>query len=219
MKRHTSGAHAGRAAQAAKAKTPAPAAKPRRKKTGPKAGPKAAFERQRRRERAAQKTDFLPKFDRFVEYLSTGETHRNAMDQAGLTWPQISTQIANDLGLKARYEAAKALREEFWKEERIDALHLRGVKGITEPVVSAGKRVCDRTVFSDACLLKAVVADNPGKFADRQRLDASVNAPETLADLVRQIENATPPGASAPITPHPGLPFPEKPKPASAADK
>ena len=79
-------------------------------------------------------------------------------------------------------------------------------------MVSAGKRVCDRTVFSDPCLLKAVVADNPGKFADRQKIDANVNTPETLADLVRQIEDATPTGSVAPVTPPPGLPLPEKPK-------
>jgi hypothetical protein len=220
MKRNLSGARAAVAVRAAKSKS-APAAPPRRrKKPGPKPGPKAAFLRKRNRERAAQKEAFLPKFDLFLERLRANDSHRDALDAANLSWADVSTQLnTNDLSLRARYDAAKALREEFRKEERLDALHARGVKGVQEPMVSAGQRVCDRTVYSDACLLKAVVADNPGKFADRQKLDATLNTPETLADLVRQIEDATPPGTTAPVTPYPGLPLPEKPKPDSASDK
>lgn len=195
---------------AGSASPPAPRKAGRPKKPGPKKGRFAAAQRQAKREKQAIKDAFLPKFDRFIDLLAAGATHRDAMDQAGLSWPEISPQMAGDVSLKARYAAAKDLREEFWKEQRLDELHRRGVVGVKEPMVSAGVRVCDKTVYSDNCLLKAVVADNPTKFADRSKLDATLNAPETLASLVRKIEEETPQGATSPITPPPGLPLPSK---------
>ena len=176
-------------------KVPAKAEKPARrkkvgrpKKRGPKKGKWAVAMRQRKKALEDEKPEFLPKFDLFLDYLARGDTHRDAMDKAGLEWPIISRQMAADDTLRDQHAAAKALREEFWKEERLDSMHKRGVTGVSEPMVSAGKLVCDKTVYSDACLLKLAVADNPDKFADRSKVDHNVTG-RSIDDVVADLES------------------------------
>ena len=183
-----------------------------RKKPGPKPGARAHVTRQQRRLEQRQKEAFLPRFDRFLELLRTNSNHRPAMEETGLPWSEISSQMANDPALKQRYEAALALREEFRQAERLDSMHSRAVDGVPEPMVSAGREVTTRTVYSDDLLARLVTADNPAKFASRTKGELTVNNAETLADLVSKIEMDTPPGATGPVTPPPSDANP-KPKP------
>ncbi len=212
MNRNTSGVHKANAAKRAAASPPQKAPpKRRRRKPGPKPGPRAQRDRQKRREEIAAKDAFLPKFDRFVALLAEGQTHRAAMDETRLAWPEISRFMGNDLGLRARYDAAKTLRDELWKEEHFDEMHRRAVVGVPERVVSAGKEFGTQQVYSDSLLLALNKADHPDKFAERTKGELSVNVPETLAGLVAEIEKETPIGATAPVTAPPGgLPMPQK---------
>jgi transposase-like protein len=63
--------------------------------------------------------------------------------------------------------------EEATTEAMEREAYRRAVEGVTEPLVSAGKRVCDTTKFSDTLLIFMLKARRPEKYRDNVRVEHS----------------------------------------------
>jgi hypothetical protein len=137
-------------------------------------------------------------WDMFLRALSEGWSVSKACRIAGLSRTAAYDRRARDQEFADTWDQAIRDGEELLLDEALR----RAVDGITEPVVSAGKYVCDVTRYSDRLLEVLLKARLPAMFRERydvrqtvkqeHRLDLSQLSDEEL-DVLQNIRGkATP---------------------------
>ena len=110
---------------------------------------------------------------RVVELIASGWTWNKASAHVGVSWPEmrILTSPSRYPRFYELWQVVRAVGEEGRKQTRLDAAHDRAVNGWLEPVYHKGE-VCGHVRrFSDRLLELLLKADDPEKFADRQKVE------------------------------------------------
>ena len=147
--------------------------------------------------RAAFVEKVRPKFQRFCIALASGARTREALVISDVGWGEIQHGMNHSAELKALYEDAQKIRSQRKKEDLEEEVYHRAVHGHKEPMVSAGKHVCDKIVRSDRLIELLYRANHPELFVQRTESNVNITA-RTVGDLIEQIEDKTPIGATAP---------------------
>src|SRR5438105_4149882 len=100
------------------------------------------------------------KLSRFLKAYSETGSIGLSIAAANLTYQTIRTQKDNDPQFLHMFEEAQRLYMARVEKE----MHRRGIEGIDEPVVSAGKLVTYKKKYSDAILLRLAEANDPKKY-------------------------------------------------------
>ena len=113
--------------------------------------------------------------ERIAEYLnllSRGHWHREAIKKAGASWAQINSCNAHYPPFMALYKACKTSGEDTrqaYREERLDRFALRGV---LEPVFHKGKEIGKIRKYNPKYLEMALKGgDKEGKFIERKSVE------------------------------------------------
>jgi len=194
---HPSVAHGAKRSKAKAA--PAP-----RRKPGPKPGPRAALTRHQRRLKKQEETTARQSFDLFLAALREGKIHEEAMTAGNLAWPDVVRFRNKWPKMDADYRQALSMRDDFWRQQRLDVSHHRAVVGVKRSVVGRDGILGHDLVPSDQLMAMHLKRDDPDGFSERVKNEHNVAPP--LVDLLMQLE-----GRTAQKQPEPSPEAPPKP--------
>ena len=129
--------------------------------------------------------------------IANGARAREAVAIAKVPYSDISKALWYSPYLKQLLSEAIAERDRKRSEELHDEVFHRAVNGHPEPMVSAGRKVCNRTVRSDRLLELLYKCEHPEIFIHKIEGNVNVTA-RTITDIVAELENKTPIGTNKP---------------------
>lgn len=138
-----------------------------------------------------------PAVVKYCVAIANGARAREALAIAKIPWTDISKGMWFSPYLKKLMEEAIAERDRKRSEELHDEIYHRAVNGHQEPMVSAGRKVCTRTVRSDRLAELLFKCEHPDLFIHKIEGNVNITA-RTITDIVAELESKTPIGTNKP---------------------
>jgi hypothetical protein len=119
---------------------------------------------------------------KFLETLARGSTFTAAAEACGVSREAIYKRRRKDPTFAASIEAAlstgnQAIDDEIWR---------RAIDGVDEPIVSAGKIIGTKRVYSDSLLIRLAESRMPEKYRHRSetQLTGKDGGPVAVQDMM-----------------------------------
>lgn len=120
----------------------------------------------------------------FLELLSHGKKHSDALEESGLPWEFLSRLMSQDRQFEKEYDAARDVRDRLLRMKNDDNLIERGIEGRNVPIVVGGVTIGMEHQLDQRSFEIALKSMDRARYGDRQ--DVTVRdggkAPAEMSD-------------------------------------